>query len=234
MLFGPRISIRLISTKPLPTFQLTLSSVTTNNSNDIAFMPRRLRSTVRGPCILPVFIRSAAVSWRFTTSLARGSEADTAKKDELVVDHQEYSKSGYDGWAAQTTETAFGTERTAPDEQLMHAEIESEKVRPLSTTNISSSTLNCLARGQQRGLQSNPLEISPAKEELSQTREKQRDIREKSESLVQESKRSYPPKGITTKPCEGKQRALLSETEMARGRRLEEEQTSPRFPQRRG
>jgi len=212
MSFGPRISIRLISTKPLPTFQLTLSSVTTNNSNDIAFMPRRLRSTVRGPCILPVFIRSAAVSWRFTTSLARGSEADTAKKDELVVDHQEYSKSGYDGWAAQTTETAFGTERTAPDEQLMHAEIESEK----------------------RGLQSNPLEISPAKEELSQTREKQRDIREKSESLVQESKRSYPPKGITTKPCEGKQRALLSETEMARGRRLEEEQTSPRFPQRRG
>merc|ERR1712070_232500 len=212
MLFGPRISIRLISTKPLPTFQLTLSSVTTNNSNDIAFMPRRLRSTVRGPCILPVFIRSAAVSWRFTTSLARGSEADTAKKDELVVDHQEYSKSGYDGWAAQTTETAFGTERTAPDEQLMHAEIESEK----------------------RGLQSNPLEISPAKEELSQTREKQRDIRDKSESLVQESKRSYPPKGITTKPCEGKQRALLSETEMARGRRLEEEQTSPRFPQRRG
>merc|ERR1712029_1301768 len=120
----------------------------TNNSNDIAFMPRRLRSTVRGPCILPVFIRSAAVSWRFTTSLARGSEADTAKKDELVVDHQEYSKSGYDGWAAQTTETAFGTERTAPDEQLMHAEIESEK----------------------RGLQSNPLEISPAKEELSETR----------------------------------------------------------------
>merc|ERR1712176_1232478 len=189
-----------------------MGSVTTNNSNDIAFMPRRLRSTVRGPCILPVFIRSAAVSWRFTTSLARGSEADTAKKDELVVDHQEYSKSGYDGWAAQTTETAFGTERTAPDEQLMHAEIESEK----------------------RGLQSNPLEISPAKEELSQTREKQRDIREKSESLVQESKRSYPPKGITTKPCEGKQRALLAETEMARGRRLEEEQTSPRFPQRRG
>merc|ERR1712130_359494 len=153
MSFGPRISIRLISTKPLPTFQLTMGSVTTNNSNDIAFMPRRLRSTVRGPCILPVFIRSAAVSRRFTTSLARGSEADTAKKDELVVDHQEYSKSGYDGWVAQTTETAFGTERTAPDEQLMHAEIESEK----------------------RGLQSNPLE-------------KQRDIREKSESLVQESK----------------------------------------------
>merc|ERR1712113_135768 len=168
MSFGPRISIRLISTKPLPTFQLTLSSVTTNNSNDIAFMPRRLRSTVRGPCILPVSIRSAAVSRRFTTSLARGSEADTAKKDELVVDHQEYSKSGYDGWAAQTTETAFGTERTAPDEQLMHAEIESEK----------------------RGLQSNPLEISPAKEELSQTREKQRDIREKSESLVQIEKKS--------------------------------------------
>merc|ERR1711967_24555 len=185
---------------------------TTNNSNDIAFMPRRLRSTVRGPCILPVFIRSAAVSWRFTTSLARASEAETGKKDEPVVDHQEYSKSGYDGWAAQTVETAFGTERTAPDEQLMRAEIESEK----------------------RGLQSNPLEISPAKEELCPTREKQRDIREKSESLVQESKRSYPPKGITTKPCEGKQRALLSETEMARGRRLEEEQTSPRFPQRRG
>jgi hypothetical protein len=50
-------------------------------------------------------------------------------KDDIYVDSNEYSKSGYDGQAAQTKETAFSKARTAPDEQLIQAEHESKKVR---------------------------------------------------------------------------------------------------------
>ena len=49
-------------------------------------------------------------------------------EDDIVVDHQEHCKFGRDNDVASMDETAFGRERTRPDEQRLHAEEEGRKV----------------------------------------------------------------------------------------------------------
>lgn len=67
-----------------------------------------------------------------TLSSTRTSRAEkyTGEKDEIVVESQEYSKSGFDSWAAETESTAFSSNKneTEPDEELVKAERESKAV----------------------------------------------------------------------------------------------------------
>jgi hypothetical protein len=72
--------------------------------------------------------RARSYSRPFSTAGPAQSETNEKDKDKLYVDSQEYSKSGYDGQAAQTEETAFAKKRTDPEEQRVHAEHESKKV----------------------------------------------------------------------------------------------------------
>ena len=50
-------------------------------------------------------------------------------KATIYADCREYSKSGYDVWAAETVGTAFTKEKTQSDEMRTHANQESDKVR---------------------------------------------------------------------------------------------------------
>lgn len=67
--------------------------------------------------------------WLWTTSRLK-SDKHPQEKDDIVVESQEYSKSGFDSWAAETENTAFDKRqsRTGPDEQLAQAEKESQAV----------------------------------------------------------------------------------------------------------
>ena len=53
------------------------------------------------------------------------------ERDDLVVDSQEYSKSGFDSWAAETENTAFSKKHeNEPDEEVINAAEESKRVSP--------------------------------------------------------------------------------------------------------
>jgi hypothetical protein len=55
------------------------------------------------------------------------SEQDKSRHD-IVVDTQENVKTGFDGSASETAETAFTKQQTDPDAQFEQAKQESEKV----------------------------------------------------------------------------------------------------------
>ena len=73
----------------------------------------------------------------FTTAPAArvgGTPEKPTVKDEIVVDSQEYSKSGFDSWAAENESTAFSPkEDNAPETELQNAKQESERVSRLNS-----------------------------------------------------------------------------------------------------
>lgn len=64
----------------------------------------------------------------FSQLSTKTAESNRQEKDQVYVDSQEYSKSGYDSMAAETEETAFTKDKTQPDELLTEAAKESKKV----------------------------------------------------------------------------------------------------------
>ncbi|KAF7198487.1 hypothetical protein HII31_00226 [Pseudocercospora fuligena] len=72
---------------------------------------------------------------------------DVEKKDDIVREANEYSKTGSDDQVAQDVETAFGAKNTSPEGQLDQAADQSAKVTA--------------------GNKNNPLDVSPANPEVS-------------------------------------------------------------------
>ncbi|KXT10945.1 hypothetical protein AC579_9 [Pseudocercospora musae] len=90
-----------------------------------------------------------------STSFARAQDnisawkesQDVGKKDDIVREANEYSKTGSDDQVAQDVETAFGAKNTSPEGQLDQAADQSAKVIA--------------------GKKNNPLDVSPANPEVS-------------------------------------------------------------------
>ncbi|KAI4749011.1 hypothetical protein E4T44_13027 [Aureobasidium sp. EXF-8845] len=79
---------------------------------------------------------------------------DTQDKDSLKPEPNEYSKSGSDDNAARVEQTAFDPSKTSPEEQ--HASAGSESSEKLTPAKVGQS--------------SNPLDVSPANQEVSKPR----------------------------------------------------------------
>jgi hypothetical protein len=106
---------------------------------------------------------------------------DTQDKDSLKPEPNEYSKSGSDDEAARVEKTAFDPSKTSPEEEHDSAGSESKEVRPSCLYTDSPTVLERRPHWRQStkqqklttrkiGQASNPLNVSPANQEVSKPR----------------------------------------------------------------
>ncbi|KAK5173647.1 uncharacterized protein LTR77_002328 [Saxophila tyrrhenica] len=98
------------------------------------------------------FLRQYATSTSQQKPTVPPSEQNTSRHD-IVVDNQENTKTGFDSWASETADTAYSKQNLDPDEHREKAAKESEQI----------------------GQSTNPLDVSPANNEVSQVRDAQKE-----------------------------------------------------------